>query len=541
MIRPGRLQRYAACLSLCLFAGMSHAQDRVLRPKLQTAHQQIVGFGASDAWIINPAVKAWISQGRNDSVETLADLLFNTDKGIGLSAWRFNIGAGSAEQGESSRIPDKYRRAELFIPAPGAAVDQSKQSGQVQFLQAAHQRGVNTLVAFANSPPHWATRNGLTHPADGDGVGSSNLAPERVDEYSRFLVRVLSFLRGEDVNVPINYISPANEPTWHWEDQTQEGNRYNNLDLKRLYRSLYRELDAAGLAHEVEIDGPEVPEYRAALGDQQHGELFGKIYREGMNKTTYGEYKNYIEEFAGDEEMQAILGNKVSLHAYFSEANALHLGPLRDALRNDLALISPEPQVWMSEYCVLGGPGDVRDFDGHGFEANDYHLAEHVARIIHRDLSRLNVTAWFWWLALTPYDYKDGLVKISPDLSPDSLEPSKVMWVLGQFSRFIRPGYQRVSLPGFDDLHGLMASAYRSPNLEKLVVVIVNASDEDTTLGVDIEEMPAGYQAGTPLAFMTNASTNLALTPKLLLSEDKLTIPEHSVVTLDIPLVQGDH
>ena len=132
-------------------------------------------------------------------------------------------------------------------------------------------------------------------------------------------------------------------------------------------------------------------------------------------------------------------------------------------------------------------------------------------------------------------------MKISPDLSPDSLEPSKVMWVLGQFSRFIRPGYQRVSLPGFDDLHGLMASAYRSPNLEKLVVVIVNASDEDTTLGVDIEEMPAGYQAGTPLAFMTNASTNLALTPKLLLSEDKLTIPEHSVVTLDIPLVQGDH
>ena len=96
-------------------------------------YQTIDGFGASDAWSINPAVSKWLRRGEEAQVEALADQLFSVEHGIGLSAWRFNIGAGSAEQGENSAIPDTYRRAELLIPAPGAPVDTQKQSGQIRF------------------------------------------------------------------------------------------------------------------------------------------------------------------------------------------------------------------------------------------------------------------------------------------------------------------------------------------------------------------------------------------------------------------------
>jgi len=68
----------------------------------------------------------------------------------------------------------------------------------------------------------------------------------------------------------------------------------------------------------------------------------------------------------------------------------------------------------MSEFCILGDPGDIRKFDGPGYDVNDMELALHTARVIHRDMTRLNVAAWFWWPAVKPYDYKDGLLKINP-------------------------------------------------------------------------------------------------------------------------------
>ena len=72
------------------------------RNNLQTMEH----FGASDCWSMQH-VGRW-----NERVQQqVADWLFSTEndssgkpKGIGLSLWRFNVGAGSAEQGEESQI-----------------------------------------------------------------------------------------------------------------------------------------------------------------------------------------------------------------------------------------------------------------------------------------------------------------------------------------------------------------------------------------------------------------------------------------------------
>jgi len=509
--------------------------DTQMEISYDQTHQRIDGFGASDAWSIDPIISKWDANGQQDQIEALADRLFSIEKGIGLSAWRFNIGAGSAEQGEDSVIPDPLRRAQLLMPGAGTGIDKSKQLGQIRLLQEASERGVSNLVAFANSPPHWLTKNGLTHPADDMRMGSSNLDMSRADEFSAFLVTVLEYLRGTSVDVPVNFISPVNEPTWTWQGQTQEGNRYNNQELKTVYKSLYAALAESGLEHDIEIDGAEVPELRAALSDDYHSRFDGTVYNGGMNDTPHGNYRNYIDALLGDPGMREILGNKLSVHSYWSSASNERLGLLRDLVAENLAAVSPRAKLWMSEFCILGDPSDLRPFGGQGFDVNDMELALHTARVIHRDMTRLNAAAWFWWLSVTPYDYKDGLLKIDPSLEADTIRESKLMWTLGNFSRFIRPGYYRLEVPCIDDLTGLMVSAYKDPENSRLVIVVINTSDNDEPLQFNIDGLPVGKNMGEFKAYVTSSAHDLAnvMTTS---GPGQHVIPARSTVTFIAPV-----
>jgi O-glycosyl hydrolase len=509
-----------------------------LNVDFENEHQQIDHFGASDAWSINPAINKWAEGPESERIEEVADLLFSTSKGIGLSAWRFNIGAGSAEQGADSQISDLYRRAELLIAAPGAAIDTTKQTGQIRFLKEAFERGVSNFVAFSNSPPVWATKNGLAHPGDSSSrstIGSTNLKPDAVGKFTQFLVDVVEYLRSEEVGVPVNYISPANEPTWEWEGQSQEANRYNMEDLKTVYLSLYDALESAGLSGSVQIDGAETVEYAAALKDDYKVAFDGAVYSDSMNNKGYGLYKNYINELLGDPEIKAVLGNHLSMHGYFSDAWLNRMGHLRNLTWQNLQEVSPGAKIWMSEVCILGGAGDVRSFDGHGFGAEDMDYALHVGKMIHRDLTHLNASAWHWWLALTPYDYKDGLLKVNSSLDGDSLQDSKAMWTLGNFSRFIRPGYRRIDLPGVDDLKGLMASAYKSQDEKTLVVVAINASEAAQEVSLAVDNLPANKVLGKFKIYVTNAENELQ---NLGMAKGSYAIPARSTVTLVAPLIE---
>ena len=171
--------------------------------------------------------------------------------------------------------------------------------------------------------------------------------------------------------------------------------------------------------------------------------------------------------------------------------------------------VSSEARVWMSEFCILGNSADVRTFGGPGFDVADMDYALHVARVIHRDMTRLNTSAWFWWLALTPYDYKDGLLKIDPSMEAGSVQESKLLWTLGNFSRFIRPGYRRIDLPGVDDLKGLMASSYKDAAESSLAVVVINAGTTPEPITLNIRGLPAGKVIRKFATFVTNAKRDL--------------------------------
>lgn len=502
-----------------------------------THHQTIQAFGASDAWIIDPLIQKWMTQGKTQQIKHLAELLFSPDKGIGLTAWRFNIGAGSKEQADNSKIKldglnKDFRRANLMQKLPYGDIDFNAQAGQIRLLEAAARYQVPDLIAFVNSPPVWATRNGRAYPDKNSQ--QSNLQPEMLPAFSDFLVRFVKQLN-EQKNIKINYISPINEPTWEWENGNQEGNHYTIAEMKSVYRSLYQTLSQHNLQKQVQIEGGEVVEYSAALNDNAYQKFTGKdnTYQGGMNKRSQGDYKNYLEHFLGDSEMRTILGNKLSLHGYFADATTDRLGSLRDIVWQQAQQISPGAELWMSEMCILGSPGDIRSFRGRHFDADNMEYAIHIARLLHRDLTRLNASAWHWWLAVTAYNYKDGLLKVNADLDAESLQASKILWTLGQFSRFIRPGYQRIEASGADDLNGLMVSAYQSPDQQKKVLVIINAAKNAQQLNIKAKNKTDIAEKMVTEAFITNQQQNLqpwSVSQKL----SNISIPAMSTLTLII-------
>ncbi|MEO7983286.1 MAG: glycoside hydrolase, partial [Bacteroidota bacterium] len=100
----------------CIKPGSSAQQSSSkisIRFDEQKTYQIIQNFAASDAWACQFAGN-WPAEKKN----AIADWLFSMDtlsngnpKGIGLSLWRYNLGAGSAEQADSSGIKDEWRRA----------------------------------------------------------------------------------------------------------------------------------------------------------------------------------------------------------------------------------------------------------------------------------------------------------------------------------------------------------------------------------------------------------------------------------------------
>jgi hypothetical protein len=187
--------------------------------------------------------------------ERIADLLFSREadaqgdpQGIGLSIWRFNIGAGTAEQGDESGIRNVWRRAECF-QKPDGTYDWTKQAGQQWFLQAARARGVEKFLAFVNAPPVHLAANGKGYAPS--GYSGLNIKPGKIDEYAVFLVDVLERFARE--GQPFDYLSPLHEPQWAWDEGKQEGTPARNIELYALVRCLSKELSRRNLSTRLVI------------------------------------------------------------------------------------------------------------------------------------------------------------------------------------------------------------------------------------------------------------------------------------------------
>lgn len=482
-----------------------------------TRYQTIHNFAASDAWSIDPIGKEWSEENKNQ----IADLLFSVDKGIGLSGWRFNIGAGSNIT-DQDIVQTKWRMSEAFKQTENGEYDWSKQAGQQWFLDAAMQRGVEQFVAFSNSPPVWMTKNG--HGQADNTVGSTNLKEGYEDEFASYLTDVVKHLQ-DDKGIEFQHISPINEPTWDWNRSNQEGNRYNNEDVKRVVNSLYDELQRQDLNSHIEM--PEAVEYKALLDDEKYMEYSGgnTPYMAGSNSAGTGKYREYIKDFIGDAEMKSKVGNMLAVHSYFSESSN-DLTKLRSIARENMDAYGGD-ELWMTEYSILGNYGPGRDL---GIDP-----ALYISKVIHHDLTVANVSAWQWWTAVSNVDYKDGLVYTDYQVPGDqqNVLDSKMLWALGNYSKFIRPDSKRIAMTGLpnNDPNGFLGSAYIDEANKQVISVFVNNTSEAKDIRLQADNLPAGTKVYQYIPYVTSAADDLT-EKSAVAAGNAYSVPAKSIVTL---------
>lgn len=472
-------------------------------------------FGASDCWAVQYC-GLWPEEKKN----AMADLLFSTKVnadgkplGIGLSLWRFNIGAGSADQGKESRISDIYRRTECFLNADGS-IDTSKQKGQRWFLRAAKERGVNQFLAFSNSPPVYLTENGLATNIDRPRDGNINLPEKNYEKWAEFLSDFISGIAVQD-GIRINYLSPFNEPEWNWDGTSQEGTPASVSNIASMVRLLDEKFSEKKLDTQIIVSESGHFKYMLESGtDHPHCDNEIAALFSPESRYFIGNLKHVPKLMAG--------------HSYWTTSPVNVMQQTRKKLRS--ALDKYSLGFWQSEVCIMGND---REIGGGGGRDLGMKTALYVARLIHNDLCLANANAWHWWLAVSPYNYKDGLIYITAgeNLLDGSFTDSKLLWTMGHFSRFIRPGAVRVAVNSEADVNdatGLMLSAYVHDKNRTLTLVAINYDGSEKNVSIKMN----GFDATVFEPFVTSEESGHDLKP---LSKvrvgDTFSIPARSVVT----------
>lgn len=470
------LKKYLISFLLFLLHNIFYGQQVEFTINLSSTAQTIDNIGASGAWYSEGIGKYWPEEKK----ERMAELLFSKSfdasgnpLGIGLSAWRFNIGGGTYEQGDSSGIRNPAQRVECFL-SPDGTYDWNKQSGYIWFVKKAKDYGVEKLIAFSNTPPVQFTKNCLGFKLERDY--KTNLKEDKYDSYAEFLVNVLKHFKNKGLN--FNYICPVNEPQWDWSGRMgqmkQEGSPWVNKDIYHITVALDSALRANKLYTKILF--PEAGILTALYGGNGHASRQIQNFYDAASPYSVKKLKTVLPIVAG--------------HSYFTDNGDPNIIKIRNQLR-DTAL-KYNIGFWQSEYCMLG--------DGYKERRSGripvIDCALFLAKMIHYDFTVANASAWQFWNAWEPgnpdFDVRYHLIVLKTNRlnTEGDFTITKNLWALGHYSRFIRPGMQRIITTrndGKDELaaaQDIMLSAFY--NKYELVVVVINYTETEKKIDLKI-------------------------------------------------------
>ena len=180
---------------------------------------------------------------------------------------------------------------------------------------------------------------------------------------------------------------------------------------------------------------------------------------------------------------------------------ATHMYQTQDAVAPPAGVTKP---IWMTEmsgvmgYPEAGPSSDITD----GLVWADW---------IYQAIVVGNASAWHaWWITSLNND-NEGLLLMNGGTT-------KRLYTVGNYSKFIRPGYRRVTLSGTPPT-GVELTAYVSPTDGTLVVVALNSG----TSAVSLPLFLSGNVPCTMTPWVTSASDNLASKTAVSVSGSRLT------------------
>jgi len=494
--------RFTLFITACVTFFTATAQQKiVLHIDANKTYQTIQNFGASDAWSCQFAGN-WPDEKKN----VMADWLFSMDtlsngnpKGIGLSLWRYNFGAGSAEQRNESGIKDEWRRAALTVSEQNPA--SKKVAAQNWFLSAAKKRGVQQFLGFFNSPPVQLTKNGKAFATK----GQCNIDSNNYKAFAEYAVKAITEIK-KSTGVTFNYISPVNEPQWEWSDGGQEGCPYTNEEISSIVKTFSKSFQQNKLHTKLLI---------AESGDLKY--LLAVNGKKGKDEQVHDFFNPSSPYYIGN---LPNVSRVIASHSYFTTSPFAAAAALRTKVKDSIAKIK-NLEYWQTEYCILG------DNDGEisgNKKDTGMNAALYVAKVMYEDIAIADASAWQWWTAISAYDYKDGLIYIDKNETGGNFSDSKMLWAMGNYSRFVRPGMKRITVAITSK--DLLVSGYKDLRKGTLVLVVVNESAEEKVLTTD---KPNNFSNKKIMMYTTNATANLA---KHNTTFNELIIPAKSVVTI---------
>ena len=510
---------------------------------LDQRHQVITDFGASDCWLGDYVGRYFSDTMRERAAKLLFARSFNrggNPEGIGLSLWRVNLGAGSAAQGTDSQIEDEYRRAESFLNTGGTAYDWSHCAGQQYFMRKAAEYGVEGILLFSNSPLVQYTKNGKAFNASVLNTGA-NLKSDCYDDFAEYMATVAKHF--VDQGYPLRYISPVNEPQYDWTVSSgQEGSPWQNDEIARLVRQLDTSLESRALDTKILI--PEAAEWQYLTGGWSIIHTHATSQLNAFFDTGSASYIGNVRH----------LTPVAAAHSYwsFTTNNALTTARLTAAQ----AAASLGVGLVQTEWSMLDeAPSAQAGFPAGGYDEATYmDIALYMAKVIYCDLVYADVTSWSYWTAFAQerWGQKNRFYLLRVNANGDTGNESygdlknggtiidnRNLWVLGNYSRFIRPGYTRVELAGADDLNGLMGSAYVAPDSKQLVVVYVNMSHADQTVTLAVSGQGKRMVGLKKYTTSSTLALNWDRTLPYEYGGEALTIPARAVVTMVVDLADN--
>jgi glucuronoarabinoxylan endo-1,4-beta-xylanase len=166
--------------------------------------------------------------------------------------------------------------------------------------------------------------------------------------------------------------------------------------------------------------------------------------------------------------------------------------------------------VWETEVAQIGGSYD-------GSITN----AIYWAGRIYRFMTEAQANSWgYWWLMPSGSD--------NQGLTDNNGIPAKRMYALGQFSRFVRPGYYRIDMD--NNTGSALVSAYKDPNSGNFAIVAINSSSVVVTQAFNFANV-TDVSNVTP--WVTSASMSLSNQTPISVGSSSFSyaLPAMSIVT----------
>jgi len=330
--------------------------------------------------------------------------------------------------------------------------DWTQDNDQVWLMRQAKARGATNFWSAVWSPPLWMKSNGIL-------TNGGSLLVQYSPTYADFLTRYVREYKTR-FDLDITAVSISNEPEVK---QSYQSTSWTGEEMRDFIRDhLGPAFRRAGLPTQLIV--PETS-------------VWGDLPKWGDVILADPEARSFVSIVATHQYDQSYTGSEPQFPPATPEpaypAAKLH-----------------GKEFWQTEVSFIGGKPDPGIGWGLG-----------TALLIHNAMIGGEVNAWIWWVFLNDWKDNEGLT----DLAGNSFIVNKRLWALGNYSRFVRPGWVMIGATS-NPKTNVFVSAFKDPSGRKFAVVAINNTDAAVTLQTHFD----GFSCASLTPWVTDSTRDLA-------------------------------